>query len=102
MASLFNRTGRPILEDRSCFRADHDYGLRYRTALWTKGGRIRLLGGDDVVGHSAYLVVRIRYSGFLQRHSADGCAADGVRDLGWSGRCSSRANLGPIRLSLGA
>ena len=50
MVDLFARTGGTKFQDRARLRADHDYGLCYRIALWTQGGRIRLLDGDDIVG----------------------------------------------------
>jgi hypothetical protein len=64
MVDLFNRTGSSIVEDRASLCAAHDHGLRYRIALWTKRGCVRLLGGDDALGHSAYFVVRIPYGTF--------------------------------------
>src|SRR5271170_341390 len=100
MAGLFDRTGGTMPEDRCRLRADHDYGLRYRTALWTQRSRIRLLGGDDVVGHSTYSVVCTRYSDFLPGHSAGGESATGLRRLGWSARLWSAASLRPIRSSV--
>src|SRR5690349_11351233 len=101
MAGLFDRTGRPMLEDRACFRADHDYGLCYWIALWAQGGRVRLLGGDDVVGHSTYMLVRIWNTGFLPRHSPNCWPADGVRDHCWMVCLCGGGNLRSILFSLG-
>ena len=97
MADLFDRTGSTRLEDCSCLRADHDYGLRYRTALWTQRSRISLLGGDDFVGHSTYFVVCTRYGDFSPGHSADGEPAVGFRHSSWRSRLWSAANLRRIR-----
>ena len=64
MATLFSRTGSTSVEVRPCVGGGHDCELRCGVALWTQRGRIRLLGGANVVGYSAYLVVRTRYGDF--------------------------------------
>src|SRR6516164_6126712 len=99
MADLFDRTGSSKLEDPSCLRANHDYGLRYGTALRTKRSRTRLLGGTDVVGHSVYFMVCTRYGSVFPGHRYDGELA-----LCLSGPCRRRrlwsaVNLRRIRFS---
>jgi hypothetical protein len=92
VVDLFARTRGTMLDDRTCLRADHDYGLRYRIALRTQGGRNRVLGGDDIVGHSAHSMV-------CTRHGAGGKPTTGFRHLGWSARLWSATDLPPIRLA---
>ena len=86
MVRLLTGTGSTMLEDRARVRAVHDHGLRYRITVWTGRGRIRLLGGNDVVALSAYFMVYTWYSDFLPGHSVGGKPTAGFKRLGWSGR----------------
>jgi len=99
MVCLFDRTGSTMLEDRASFCAAHDHGLRYRIALWTQRGRVRLLGGNDVVGYSTYFVVRTRYTDFAPGYSVNSKPATGLRPPGRRARLWSAADMRPIRFS---
>src|SRR5271165_977094 len=99
MVDLFIRTGSTKLEDCACLRAVHDHGLRYRIALWTQRGRLRLLGGADVVPHSPYFVVHTRNSDFAPGHTAGGEPPGGLRSAGWRGRVCSAADVRPVLFS---
>src|SRR5215469_13327225 len=91
MVDVFNRAGRTILEDCTCFRTDHDCRLRFGIALWTQGSGVRLLCGDDAVGDPAYFMVHPRYGDFLPRHPASGLPAVDFGHRGWSSRLWSAA-----------
>jgi hypothetical protein len=57
MVDLFNGIGSAIPENRASLRAAHDHGSRCRVTLRSQKVRLRLLGCDDIVGHSTYFVV---------------------------------------------
>ena len=99
MVDLFIGTGSTKLEDSACLRAVHDHGLRYRVALWTQRGRVRLLGGADVVAHSPYFVVRTRNSDFAPGHTPGGKPSGGLGRAGYRGRVWSAADVRPILFS---
>ena len=99
MVRLLTRTGSTMLEDRARVRAVHDHGLRYRIALWTQRGRIRLLVRDDVMAHSADFMVYTWYNDFLPGYSVRGEPTASLKHLGWSARLRSAADQRRIRLS---
>ena len=100
MAGLFDdRISITRLEGRPCFGRGDGCGLRYGIAIRTQRGRFRLLGGADVVGYSAYLVVRTRYGDFRPRYSGGGEPPAGLRHPGWRASLWCAINLRPICFS---
>src|SRR5262249_41210039 len=65
----------------------------------TQGGRIRVLGGDDIVGHSAHSMVCTRHGNLLSGHFAGGEPPTGLSHIGWCARVLSATDLRPICLA---